>query len=56
MSLTKVALTYKRQVIQSAQKSDFPAIPAYNAGRLSLDNDIGKVLSPKRRTVFMSMS
>ncbi|MFT2090195.1 PepSY-associated TM helix domain-containing protein [Paraglaciecola sp. 2405UD69-4] len=37
MSFTGVALTYERQVIQSAQKADFPEIHTDNANRLSLD-------------------
>ncbi|WP_133470145.1 PepSY-associated TM helix domain-containing protein [Paraglaciecola marina] len=37
MSFTGVALTYERQVIQSAQKANFPVAPSKNASRLALD-------------------
>lgn len=37
MSFTGVALTYERQVIQSAQKTDFPVASSENFRRLALD-------------------
>lgn len=40
MSITGVGLTYERQMIQSAQRADFPQMPSTGADRLSLDNVI----------------
>ena len=40
MSITGVGLTYERQMIQSAQRTDFPVPPSANAQRISLDSVI----------------
>ena len=50
MSITGVALTYERQMIQSAQRADFPDIVNDNATRLALDNiiEIAKTYETKR--------
>ena len=50
MSITGVALTYERQMIQSAQRADFPIIINENSTRLPLDNviEIAKKYKTKR--------
>jgi len=40
MSITGVGLTYERQIIQSAERTDFPLIPSEKAKRLPLEDII----------------
>lgn len=40
MSITGVALTYERQINQTAQQADFPVAPSEHSARLSLDKII----------------
>ena len=57
MSLTGVGLTYERQILNSAQQADYPAIPSSNAHRLALDDVmvIAQSYSPDK-TVSVSFS
>lgn len=55
MSITGVALTYERQIIQSAQRSDYPVIPSENAIRLPLD-DIIEIAKPYQGEKTLSIS
>ena len=50
MSITGVGLTYERQLIQAAQRADYPVDISQNATRLALDRiiEIAKTYKTKK--------